>query len=475
MNRAVNLTFVEKYSFGLGAIGKDMVFNIVTGFYMLYLTLVVGLDPLVVGIVFALARGWDAFNDPIMGTIVDNTRSRWGKFRPWLVIGTLSNAVIVILMHTDFNLGSTGEYVFYLSIYVIWGMTYTIVDIPYWSLIPAISGTKEERNQVSSIARIFASAGGAVTAGAVPIVLGTYGYANSVFLTIAFAVSGFFIVFMAFTVCFTKEKIIVIGEKIRLREIIKIFKSNDQLLAYIYTFGLYAIAGTIMNNSGIYYFKVVLDREELMTLFLIIGGVGGTGVSMILYPFFARKFNRRNIYIFAMLATIVGFSIMSVFSFAFGGAEAALIGVFFGGWLVFFAQGIAMVGSTVMLADVVDYGEWKTGNRTENITFSMQCFLYKFASAVSAIIIGIALRIGDIPLIDPAGMFVGDVTDAGKNALIFVIFTLPVLFTIPATYFYIKKYKLNGKYHDDILEELYRKRDLKEAREQGKQEPINVS
>ncbi len=463
MNRAANLTAKEKYSFGIGAIGKDMAYNIVTGFYMLYVTLVVGLDPLVVGLVFALARVFDALNDPVMGTIVDNTRSLWGKFRPWLLVGTLSNAVIIILMHTDFNLGLSWEYVYYLSIYIVWGITYTIVDIPYWSMIPAISGTKEERNSISSIGRIFASAGGAITAGTIPIILGTYGYDRSVFLTMSIVVAFFFIFFMSFTVLFTKEKIVVLGEKIKLSGILQVIRGNDQLLAYISTFGLYAIAGTILTTTGIYYFKVVLDQESLMTIFLIFGGVGGAGVSMILYPVLARKFSRRNIYIFALLATIAGFSIMSLFAFAFGAAEAAIIGVFIGGWLVFFAQGIAMVGSTVMLADVVDYGEWKTGNRTENITFSMQCFLYKFASAVAAIIIGIALKIGDIPVIDPSGMFVGTVTESGKNIVTFVIFTLPILFAIPATIFYLKRYKLNGKYHDKIIEELYIKRDQKEA------------
>lgn len=464
MNRAVNLTLIERYSYGIGAIGKDIVFAVISGYYMVYLTMVVGLDPLVVGVFIALARGWDAVNDPIMGSFVDNTRSRWGKFRPWLAIGTLLNAVVVIIMLSDFSFPGLGDYYFYLSIYIIWGMTYTIVDIPYWSLIPAISGTKEERNSISALARIFASLGGGIAYAVMPMILDSYGYGREVFFNTGVVVACFFIFFMAFTVVFTREKIVIISEKIRIRDILKVITKNDQLLAYIYSFGLYACATSILNNAAFYYFKGVLDREELMTLFIILGGVGGMGVAMFAYPAMARRFTRRNIYIFSMLASIIGFATMSFFSFAFGGATFALAGLFVGGWLVMFSNGTASVGATVMLADVVDYGEWKNGNRTENITFSAQCFVYKFAMAVAAIVTGAALKLAGITTVDPTGVFTEAVTDAGKSIITFSIFTVPIFLIIPGLIFYMKLYKFTGDYQDEILEELERKREEKEHR-----------
>lgn len=460
-NRAANLSKLEKYSFGIGAIGKDMAFAIVAGVYMLYLVLVVGLDGAVVGIAFALTRVFDAINDPIMGTVVDNTRTRWGKFRPWLAIGTLLNAVILIVMYMDVNVGKMGDYIFYLSMYVVWGITYTLMDVPYWSMIPAISGTKEERNSISSIARIFAAVGGALTAAAVPMIYNTYGYDNKVFLTMATVVAIMFTFFMTFTVLFTKEKIVIDSQKVKLREIYNVIKKNDQLLAYLATFSLYAVGGTIMGTAGIYYFKVVLDNEAMMTVFLGIGGVGGAGIAMVAYPYLVKKFTRKKMYIFALRSSACGLSIMSIFAFAFGSNPAALIGVFVGGWLVFFAQGIANVGATVMLADIVDYGEWKTGNRNENITFSMQTFVYKCAAAVASLIIGITLKVASIPTINPDGTFDGDVSNFGKAAIKFVIFTLPILFVIPSYIFYKKYYKLNGKFQDDIMEELYLRREGK--------------
>ncbi len=461
MNRAVNLTLTERYSYGLGAIGKDIVFAIISGYYMVYLTMVVELDPLVVGVFIALARGWDAFNDPIMGSFVDNTRSRWGKFRPWLAIGTVLNAIVVIIMLSDFSFPGLGDYYFYLSIYIVWGMTYTIVDIPYWSFIPAISGTKEERNSISALARIFASLGGGIAYAGMPIILKIYGYGREVFFTTGVVTACFFIFFMAFTVVFTKEKVFVISEKVKISDIVKVITKNDQLLAYIYSFGLFACATSILNNSAFYYFKGVLDREDLMTFFIILGGVGGMGVAMIAYPAMARRFSRRNIFIFSMLASISGFAVMSFFSFVFGGASFALAGLFIGGWLVMFSNGTASVGATVMLADVVDYGEWKNGNRTENITFSAQCFVYKFAMAVAAIVTGVALKLAGISAVDPTGVFTEVVTEAGKSILIFSIFTVPIFLIVPGLIFYIKLYKFTGDYQDEVLEDLYKKREEK--------------
>lgn len=461
-NRAANLTSLEKYSFGIGAIGKDMAFNIVGGFYMLFLVLVIGLNGTIVGIAFALTRVFDAINDPIMGTIVDNTRTKWGKYRPWLAIGTLSNAVILILMHLDFDLGNAGSYAFYLTMYVVWGITYTLMDVPYWSMIPAISGTKAERNSISSIARIFAAIGGAVSTATIPIIYQNYGYGNKVFLVMSAVTACLFTFFMTFTVVFTKEKIIIPSAKIKLKEIFNVIRKNDQLLAYLATFSLYAIGGTIMTTAGIYYFKVVLNNEGLMTVFLAIGGIGGTGISMILYPKLAARFSRRNLYIFALIFSIAGFVVMSAMSFMTIESKVMLIGLLTGGWMVFFALGIANVGATVMLADIVDYGEWKTGNRNENITFSMQTFVYKCAAAVSSLIMGIALSVGNIPKIDPQGNFVGEVTSLGKAIIKIVIFVLPIIFFIPSYFLYIKMYKLNGKYQDDMLDELYATRDKNE-------------
>lgn len=99
----MNLSFKTKYSFGVGALGKDLVYAIVSSYLMIYLTDLVGISPLFVGNLFLVARVWDAFNDPMMGMIVDNTRSKYGKFRPWILLGTLVNAVVLIFLFKSQN------------------------------------------------------------------------------------------------------------------------------------------------------------------------------------------------------------------------------------------------------------------------------------------------------------------------------------------------------------------------------------
>lgn len=151
-------TNFTKFSFGLGALGKDLCYAMISYFLMIYFTDTVGMAPLFVGNLFLVARIWDAFNDPMMGFVVDNTRSKWGKFRPWILLGAVLNSIVMIFMFRK-PAGMTGfsMYAYFSVMYILWGMTYTVIDIPYWSMLPSLSSTKEERDSMSVIPRIFAS------------------------------------------------------------------------------------------------------------------------------------------------------------------------------------------------------------------------------------------------------------------------------------------------------------------------------
>ncbi|MGL4867594.1 MAG: MFS transporter, partial [Cetobacterium sp.] len=142
------ITLKTKLSYGLGALGKDYACAIVYIFLMYYFTDVLGLAPAFVGTLFLVARMWDAINDPAMGMLVDNTRSKWGKFRPWIMIGTILNAITVVGMFTipEAFVG-TKLYIYISIMYILWGMTYTVMDIPFWSMIPSLSSDKKEREE----------------------------------------------------------------------------------------------------------------------------------------------------------------------------------------------------------------------------------------------------------------------------------------------------------------------------------------
>ena len=136
----------EKFSYGLGAVGKDMVYMLSASYVLYYFQDILGVTAWVMGVILLVARVFDAFNDPIMGVIVAKTRTKWGKFRPWLLIGTVTNAVVLYLMFAAPPALDGGGLVTYAAItYILWGVTYTMMDIPYWSMIPAAADSASDQ------------------------------------------------------------------------------------------------------------------------------------------------------------------------------------------------------------------------------------------------------------------------------------------------------------------------------------------
>ena len=159
----MTLTAKEKVSYGLGAVGKDMVYMLSASYVLYYYQDVLGVSAIAMGIILLAARVFDAFNDPIMGIIVAKTKTKWGKFRPWLLIGTLLNAVILYAMFAAPPALEGSGLVAYAAIaYILWGVTYTMMDIPYWSMIPAFTEGGAERESLSTLARSCAGVGSAI-------------------------------------------------------------------------------------------------------------------------------------------------------------------------------------------------------------------------------------------------------------------------------------------------------------------------
>lgn len=205
----MKLSNFSKMSFGIGALGKDLCYAVISYFLMIYFTDTIGLTPLFVGNLFLVARIWDAFNDPMMGFIVDNTRTRWGKFRPWILIGTLLNAVILVfLFRKPEGLGTTGMYAYFSIMYILWGMTYTVMDIPYWSMLPSLSSTKKERDSISVIPRIFASLAWLLMGAFAIKLVSVLGNGDDVkgYSALAIGIAVVFMLTSIITVVFTKDR-----------------------------------------------------------------------------------------------------------------------------------------------------------------------------------------------------------------------------------------------------------------------------
>lgn len=153
----------EKFAYGLGAVGKDMVYMLSASYILYYYQDIMGVSAWVMGIILLIARVFDAFNDPLMGVLVAKTKTRWGKFRPWLFIGTVTNAIVLFLMFAAPPvLTGSGLVAYAAAFYILWGVTYTMMDIPFWSMVPAFTEGGKERENMSALGRTCAGVGSAI-------------------------------------------------------------------------------------------------------------------------------------------------------------------------------------------------------------------------------------------------------------------------------------------------------------------------
>ena len=175
----MELTTKQKAAFGIGAVGKDMVYALSASYVMYYYQDVLGLPSTFVGLILMIARVFDAFNDPFMGVLVAKTRTRWGRFRPWIFSGTVLNAVVLYALFAAPVLEGAGMMVYFSVIYILWGVTYTMMDIPYWSMIPAVTRTPADRENLSVVGRTCAGVGSALIAMFTMLLVGALGGQNS--------------------------------------------------------------------------------------------------------------------------------------------------------------------------------------------------------------------------------------------------------------------------------------------------------
>ena len=439
------LTSREKYSYGIGAYGKDLACGIVYTFLMIYFTDVVGINPAFVGTLFLMARLWDAINDPIMGMIVDNTRSRFGKFRPWIFIGTILNSVVLFLLFRKPDLEGTSLYLYYSVMYILWGMTYTIMDIPYWSMIPTLATTKEDREKISVVPRIFASLGGlTVTTFGIALV-NKLGNGNQIkgFEYFALGIVIIFIISTIVTCINVKEKtqVQVNNEKVNIKQAFNILKQNDQLLVFIGIVLAYNLAMQLAGGAAIYYFKYVAGKESLFSVysFFKVAEIGG----LMLFPVVTRKIGRQQVFRVATILPMFGLITLFISGLI---APQSILFISVSAVLLNLGSGFLLGSTTVMLADIVDYGEYKLGSRNESIIFSAQTLLVKLASALSGWLIGVGLSL------------IGYVAGAAVQSNITIIgirVIMKIITSIVALVMYViykSKYKINGSFHDEILQ-----------------------
>ena len=453
--------FGTALGYGIGAIGLDLSYGMFYSYLSYYLSSVLGLEEGFLLLITPLARIWDGINDPMMGTVVDNTRTKHGKYRPWILIGALCNAVVLFLLFTSFGMSGMPLYIYIAIMYVLWGMTNTMADIPYWSMIPSFTSEEKERNLVATVARSFSGIGQGIISILTPIICPMLssgitdekGYSASGFSRWA-GICGVALVFFALAcVLITKETNVVYGEKKKfsLKQIFSVIKSNDQLVVFI-VFAMLSNAGWYLTSStAVYYFTDSLGNSKLQSLFQTIGTVGSV-LGLLVVPVLTKWFTKRQTYTISLVTAIVGYGLMLI-----TGPILKLNVVIMDVCYILASVGVSsmFVSQTIFLADIVDYGEYKNGERSESITFSMKGFLQKMAYTMQTIVLFGGLGLMNYNDQITAGLGLNDTTKTGIGV---ICFGVPMLFFFASLLVFRKKFKVYGELADKVHNYIIEKR-----------------
>ena len=457
----MKLTRSQTAAFGIGAVGKDMVYALSASFVMYYYQDILGLSATFVGLILMIARVFDALNDPFMGILVAKTKTRWGRFRPWLISGTVLNAVVLYAMFSAPDLEGTAMMVFFAVVYILWGMTYTMMDIPYWSMIPAVTDTPQDRENLSVVGRTCAGVGSALIQVGTLMAVGLFGGANERvgFSRVALVVSVVFIATEIFCCLKVKEHDAGRMETSTVSEMFRSLLRNDQAMITVLAILLINSSLYLTSNLIIYFFKYDVGGEAWKanyTLFTTVGGACQILGMMVVYPLLRKKFSNTDLFKVALGMSMAGYLLILVLCLTGLGHSMALLCIC--GALVFAANGILSVLTTVFLSGSADYGELKTGRREESVIFSMQTFVVKAASGVSVFITGLGLDlIGLVGNTEETGPIA--VQSAGTILGLRLLMTiLPILGLAAALVFFLRKFTLTDARAEEIAAQLKEKR-----------------
>lgn len=423
------LTLKERICFTVGAFGRSGIYTLMSMFTLVFFQNGAGLTLKQGTTIILIGRIFDALNDPVMGMIVDRTKSRWGKMRPYLLFSPVPIAISTILLFTaPFEDGSGKAFVWALVTYILWGVCFTVQDVPFWGLSSVITPLESERTSFISTARLGSTFGGILPALVVPILYqSNMGYQKGFFISaVIFAFLGCGLSILIFFV--SKERVPKMDHTPSFKETFVVLGKDKLLIIVIFA----AILGSTMvtaNQCADYIgnYLVIQNHTDFSQIFSatgeLLGGVDaakaydfwiprGTivttltvaiGVGMVpamaIFPLLRKKLSLKQIYIYsAVFGLVVHALCYVVFSRDVTSVNIYVLWVFL--FLMGLPLGIYNVITYALIADAVDYMEWKTGERHEGVCFSFQTFLSKVNAAVATFVFGQILDRTDFKPVD---------------------------------------------------------------------------
>ena len=477
----------------LGTVGRDMVYNLFANFLLTFVLITKNLTTAqlaaITGIMVA-ARVFDALNDPIMGNIIERTRTKWGKFKPWLLAGILSSSLVVIGAFNNTGINGWAFVVYFGVIYFLYSITFTMSDISYWGMVPALSSDGNTRNQFTSRATLFAGIGGTLASVLIPMLttgaMAIGGNAVTAYGVIAIIICILSPLFAMFTLLGVKENRSDMSEpapKISFKMIVKTIISNDQLLWISLIFLLQQIGnGLVVGGIGsIYIYFEFSYSGGLYSLFTMVG-MSVTALLMIFYPVVSRKFHRKKLMTILQVISIIGYAVMLLAGlFMPTGMTLKFYVITLGYMLANFGQYGFYLVMMISIINTVEYNEYKYGKRDEAIISSLRPFLTKMGSAICVAVTSITYMIFNVTTItnqisdyeSQAAQKI--ITDVAKGqqidnllqssvqksqsiGLLLAMTIVPLIFMLASYFLYKAKYKLDENEYDRICVELEARR-----------------
>lgn len=514
------LTYTNKELGGylVGMFGQNLIYNIVaTGLYF-YFQNVICLPAMALGWIMTIARVWDAINDPMMGTIVDKTKTKWGKCRPYLIIfpGIIGVVTILTFINSNYaNATTTAQKALIIGwaavSYVAWGMCFTVCDIPLWGITSLMTEDENDRSKILGLARMVAGVGGiGVLVVQIAQALGTAfadkldksapDYAELVqkanqkgFIITVIIMTVVASILFEFAGIATRERVQKSEKSYTFKENFKIMFSNKPfrqiLISGILRSPIQLLMIVAMTLVTYYYANgnimniLATDASGKVTgiNFKILIGLGcvalglfvGQFVAMGITPLLIKKFEKKTLYNFYSIAGAVPFALIYVFFKISGGDLTSTVWSIVIGICMLFgsaAFGGINVLQSVMIADCVDYEEYYNGVRTDGVFFSGQSFITKLAAGLSTIISSVVYSIvgysgKNVDILNKAiangESFITYDGGTGKGkyaAAMFFLISIPPAIGMLLSAIPTLKYAMTDKEHENILSELVSRR-----------------
>ena len=488
--------------FPLGTVGRDMVYNLVNNFL---LTFVLFTRELTAGQLSAItaimvgARLFDALNDPIMGNIIERTRTKHGKFKPWIVAGMVSTSLVI---YAAFNVKLQGwSFVWFFGlIYFLFSITYTMGDISYWGMIPSLSSDGDTRNTFTARTTLFAGIGGTAAGILIPMLTtgqnAIGGSTTVAFGRIALAIAILCPAFLLFVLFGVHEDRSYNDEPVppvSFKKIWSTITGNDQLLWIALIFLIHEISNAIvLSGVGSTYIYFEFGYEGgLYSLFTTIG-MSVTALLMIFYPAISRKVPRKKLMSILLKVALIGYAVMLLPGVLLQSGTMKVLGMDLKFLLITIGYMLANFGQygyylilMISVINTVEYNEYIHGTRDEGIITSMRPFLTKLASALTVVIAsatymltGVTKYTNQISSLENAAA-AGHITEADKLSqihellkgvthgqslgLLLVMVVVPLILLVITYVLYMKHYKLDEPEYDRICAELKARRASKKA------------